>query len=61
MQAELSPSERIQQSYAGQMGRLVEPVFRAMGLDWRVGVALNASCLCGQGGFCVSPWSWFLA
>ena len=43
MHPELSPSEQIQQSYAGQMGRFVEPVFGAMGLDWRVGAALIAA------------------
>ena len=40
---ELSSSERIQQSYAGQLGQMIEPVFSAMGLDWRVGVALIAA------------------
>ncbi len=40
---DLPPSERIQQSYAGQMGKLVEPVFGAMGLDWRAGTALIAA------------------
>ena len=43
LQPELSPAERIQYSYAGQMGRVVEPLFGAMGLDWRVGVALIAA------------------
>ena len=41
--SELSPSDRIQQSYAGQIGQTIEPVFLAMGLDWRVGVALIAA------------------
>ena len=39
----LSESEQIRQSYAGQMGRFIEPVFEMMGLDWRVGVALIAA------------------
>jgi len=43
IQPELSPAERIQQSYAGQIGKFVEPVFGAMGFDWRVGVALIAA------------------
>ena len=43
LQPELSPAERIQHSYAGQIGRIVEPLFGAMGLDWRVGVALIAA------------------
>ena len=40
LQPELNPTERIQQSYAGQIGQMIEPLFGAMGLDWRVGVAL---------------------
>ena len=32
--------ERLQSSYAGRTGRVVEPVFTPMGLDWRVGVGL---------------------
>ena len=39
----LSEEEQIQQSYAGQLGQLIEPVFEAMGVDWRVGVALLAA------------------
>ena len=40
---ELSPSERIQQSYAGQIGQWIEPFWSAMGVDWRVGTALIAA------------------
>ena len=40
---ELSASEQIQQSYAGAIGRLAEPFFEAMGLDWRAGVGLIAA------------------
>lgn len=40
---EMSPSERIQQSYAGQIGQIIEPIWRAMGVDWRVGTALIAA------------------
>jgi len=43
MQPELSPAERIQQSYAGQIGQTIAPLFEAMGVDWRVGVALIAA------------------
>ena len=39
----LSDEEQIRQSYAGQIGQLIEPAFEAMGLDWRVGVALLAA------------------
>lgn len=30
----------IESSYAGQLGRFLEPVFEPMGVDWRVGVGL---------------------
>lgn len=30
----------LDQSYSGQIGHWIEPVFRPMGLDWRVGVSL---------------------
>lgn len=38
--SELSSSELVRQSYAGQMGQFIEPVFEPMGVDWRVGVGL---------------------
>jgi len=37
---ELSPAEQLQKSYAGQLGQKIEPIFEAMGADWRVGVSL---------------------
>lgn len=33
-------SERLNSSYAGQVGRLIQPVFEPMGGDWRTGVGL---------------------
>ena len=36
----LEPKGKIQNSYAGQFGRIIEPVFEKMGGDWRVGVSL---------------------
>ena len=36
-------NERFQQSYAAQVGQAIEPVFRPMGADWRVGVGIIAS------------------
>lgn len=39
----LSPPEQIQNSYAGQIGRIIEPFFELMGVDWRVGVGLIAA------------------
>ncbi len=35
-----SEVEQIQNSYAGQIGRVIEPIFELMGVDWRVGVGL---------------------
>ena len=40
---ELSPVERIQQSWAAQIGKFTEPLIEYMGLDWRVGLALIAA------------------
>jgi ferrous iron transport protein B len=31
---------KLEQSYAGQLGRVIEPVFKPMGVDWRAGVGL---------------------
>lgn len=35
-------SEKMAQSYAGQIGRFVEPVIRPLGFDWKIGVGLFA-------------------
>jgi ferrous iron transport protein B len=35
-----SEAERIEQSYAGRLGRAVSPVFEPMGGDWRTGLGL---------------------
>ncbi|MDE0119919.1 MAG: ferrous iron transport protein B [Bdellovibrionales bacterium] len=37
---DLRPEEQIQKSYAGQFGQMIEPVFKHIGGDWRVGVSL---------------------
>lgn len=37
---DVSSSQAVQQSYLGHVGQFVEPVFRPMGVDWRVGVGL---------------------
>ncbi len=34
------PHAKLEQSYAGQVGQLIEPVFEPMGVDWRTGVGL---------------------
>jgi len=33
----------LQSSYAGQMGRLMEPVIKPLGFDWKIGIALITS------------------
>ena len=36
-------SEQLKNSYAGQLGQLIEPVIEPLGFDWKTGVALIAS------------------
>jgi ferrous iron transport protein B len=35
--------EQLRQSYAGRAGRVLEPVIRPLGFDWKMGVALISS------------------
>ncbi|MDD5725217.1 MAG: ferrous iron transport protein B [Candidatus Omnitrophica bacterium] len=42
MSQEASASAQMEQSYAGRIGRFVEPAVRPLGMDWRDGVALIA-------------------
>lgn len=35
--------EKLQSSYMGQVGHMIEPVFKPMGVDWRVGVGLMSA------------------
>ncbi|MCG3175691.1 MAG: Fe(2+) transporter FeoB [Candidatus Omnitrophica bacterium] len=35
--------EQLRHSYAGRLGRLIEPVIRPLGFDWKIGVGLVAS------------------
>lgn len=37
-----SPSIQMENSYAGQIGKAVEPIIKPLGLDWRSGIALIA-------------------
>lgn len=37
---ELSESQQLQNSYVGQVGQWIEPVFKPMGSDWRIGIGL---------------------
>ena len=39
----LSATEQASQSWAAQLGLILEPIFRLMGMDWRVGFALIAA------------------
>ena len=43
LQPDLPLGEQIKQSYAGQIGQMIEPLFQNMGVDWRVGLALIAA------------------
>ncbi len=36
-------SEKLQSSYAGIMGRVIEPVIKPLGFDWKIGIALVTS------------------
>jgi ferrous iron transport protein B len=36
-------SEQIQNSFAGRAGRLIEPVIRPLGFDWKIGIGLISS------------------
>jgi ferrous iron transport protein B len=38
-----APSAQIQNSFAGQAGRLIEPVIRPLGFDWKIGIGLISS------------------
>lgn len=35
-----TPSERLQNSYIGQIGKAIEPVITPLGFDWRMGISL---------------------
>jgi ferrous iron transport protein B len=37
---ETNAQQKLEQSYAGQLGKVIEPVVSPMGVDWRVGVGL---------------------
>ena len=39
----MSSAEQIEQSYAGQIGHLIEPVIKPLGYDWKIGVGLLTS------------------
>lgn len=39
----LKSSEKLEASYAGQLGKLIEPAIRPLGYDWKIGIALITS------------------
>jgi len=40
-----TPSDQVQQSYAGRAGRMLEPLIRPLGFDWKIGIGLVTSML----------------
>jgi ferrous iron transport protein B len=40
---EITQEQRVSQSYAGQLGHLLEPVIKPLGFDWKIGVGLITS------------------
>lgn len=41
--AEEGDSDQIRQSFAGRLGRLIEPVIEPLGFDWKIGIGLITS------------------
>jgi ferrous iron transport protein B len=39
----VAASQQLRESYAGRIGRAIEPVFEPLGFDWKVGIGLAAS------------------
>jgi ferrous iron transport protein B len=42
-QQDFQKSAQLENSYAGQLGQVIEPVIKPLGFDWKIGVALIAS------------------
>lgn len=42
-QAQLEASYKLEKSYAGQFGHLIEPVIEPLGFDWKIGIGLITS------------------
>ncbi|MCB0644977.1 MAG: ferrous iron transporter B, partial [Phaeodactylibacter sp.] len=40
---DLIASRKLEASFAGQLGQLIEPVIRPLGFDWKIGIALLTS------------------
>lgn len=41
--ADLVASQQLEASYAGHLGKFIEPVIRPLGFDWKIGIALITS------------------
>lgn len=37
------PSVQVEQSYAGRLGKTIEPLIRPLGFDWRIGISIVSS------------------
>jgi len=42
-QTDVTSSEAIKQSFAGQLGQVIEPVIKPLGFDWKMGIGLITS------------------
>lgn len=43
-ETEINPTgEQLRNSYAGKLGRIIEPVIKPLGFDWKIGIALISS------------------
>lgn len=38
-----NPAEQVEQSYAGQAGKLIEPIIKPLGFNWEIGIGLISS------------------
>lgn len=43
LKTELISSEKLEASYAGHLGKIIEPVIKPLGYDWKIGIALITS------------------
>ncbi|KAA5537063.1 ferrous iron transport protein B [Taibaiella lutea] len=43
IQSEQKATDKLEQSYAGLLGKTIEPVIRPLGYDWKMGIALISS------------------
>ncbi len=41
--ADVSTASQVEQSYVGQLGKMIEPVIEPLGFDWKIGVGIIAS------------------